>query len=62
MASTAASLQTTGKAAQSYASGERWRDQTVLSLVTNIGTLSKKHNAMRLGLILLGLWILNWLY
>lgn len=62
MSSTASSLQDSGRAAQSYASGDRWRDQTLLSVVTNLGSFSQRHNAVKLGVILLGLWVLNWIY
>ena len=44
------------------APGQRWRDFTVMSTVSNIGILAQRYNAVKLGLILLGLWVLNWLY
>jgi hypothetical protein len=40
----------------------QWRDQNVVGVVTNIRTLAAQNNLVKMGLILLGLWILNWIY
>jgi hypothetical protein len=54
MAATAASL--SGRAAaEGYAS-------TVLSVLSNLGSLAQKYNSVKLALVLVGLWVLNWVY
>lgn len=40
----------------------RWRDQNALSVIRNIRTLADQNDLVKLGLILLGLWVLNWIY
>ncbi|ORX37217.1 10 TM acyl transferase domain found in Cas1p-domain-containing protein [Kockovaella imperatae] len=47
---------------QPQVSGQRWRDITVLGVVMNIGSLAQRNNSVKLVLVLLGLWVLNWLY
>ncbi|WVR06525.1 hypothetical protein IAU60_003556 [Kwoniella sp. DSM 27419] len=62
MAATAASI-TNRPAAAGYAAADRpWKDQTVISVARNIHTLAQRHNSVKLGLILVGLWVANWLY
>lgn len=49
--------------AGAYAQPEtRWRDTTVMSVLGNIGVLAQTHDSVKLGLVLLVLWIANWLY
>ncbi|ORY30551.1 putative O-acetyltransferase CAS1 [Naematelia encephala] len=52
-----------GSAVQGYAQRDRpWRNQTILNVLRDIGVLAQTHNSVKLGLILVGLWALNWLY
>ncbi|KAL7420721.1 CRISPR-associated protein 1 [Cryptotrichosporon argae] len=61
MAATAASM--SGRTAERYSPTQRtWRDQTVFGLLANLGTHAREHNAVKLSLVLVALWIANWLY
>ncbi|WVQ65562.1 uncharacterized protein L199_003739 [Kwoniella botswanensis] len=62
MAATAASMTGRPSVAGYQATDRQWKDQTLLSIITNIRTLAQQHNSIKLGLILIGLWVLNWLY
>ena len=42
--------------------GQRLRDLTLLSIMRNLGTLAQQYLEVKLGLILVGLWVANWLY
>lgn len=49
--------------AAAYAAPEsRWRDTTLMSVLGNIGVLAQTHDSVKLGLVLLVLWVANWLY
>jgi len=62
MAQTARSLNP-ARVAEGYAPLDtRWRDQNLWGVVTNIRTLANGNDLVKLGLILLGLWVLNWVY
>lgn len=53
----------TGSGAAAYAAPEhRWRDTTAMSVLGNIGVLAQTHDSVKLGLVLLVLWVANWLY
>lgn len=61
MAATARSF--SARTVEGYAPSEtRWKDMTLWGVVTNIGTLAQQNDKVKLGLILLGLWVLNWIY
>nr|XP_019045407.1 O-acetyltransferase [Kwoniella bestiolae CBS 10118]OCF24337.1 O-acetyltransferase [Kwoniella bestiolae CBS 10118] len=62
MAATAASMTGRPSVAGYQATDRQWKDQTLISIITNIRGLAQKHNSIKLGLILVGLWVLNWLY
>ena len=62
LSSTEPSVQINERTAKSYVTGQRLRDLTLLSIFTNIGAFSQRHNSVKLGLILVGLWVLNWIY
>lgn len=64
MAQTARSLTPGARpVAQGYAPLDtRWRDQNLLSVVRNIRTLAEHNDLVKLLLILLLLWVLNWIY
>jgi len=64
MASTAASLASApARTAESYTTRDRaWRDQTVVSVLGNLGGLAQKNNSVKLGLVLVALWVLNWIF
>ena len=40
----------------------RWKDHTVMSLFRDLGSNAQKRNSVKLGLTLVVLWILNWIY
>jgi hypothetical protein len=61
MAATARSF--SARTVDGYAqSTPRWKDMTLLGMITNIRKLSQQNDKIKLGLILLGLWALNWVY
>lgn len=65
MAQTARSLNptTARRVAEGYAPLDtRWRDQNLVGVIRNIRTLAVQNDIVKLGLILLGLWVLNWIY
>jgi hypothetical protein len=62
ISASASSVQDNERAAQSYATKQKLRDQTLVSVFSNLGAFSQRHNAVKLGLILVGLWVLNWIY
>lgn len=64
MAQTARSFTPGGRpVAEGYAPLDtRWRDQNALSVARNIRTLAERNDLVKLVLILLLLWILNWIY
>nr|XP_019012961.1 O-acetyltransferase [Kwoniella pini CBS 10737]OCF51742.1 O-acetyltransferase [Kwoniella pini CBS 10737] len=62
MAATAASMTSRPTAAGYQVTDRQWKDQTLLNIISNIRTLASKYNSVKLTLILIGLWILNWLY
>ncbi|BEJ17048.1 hypothetical protein CspHIS471_0604490 [Cutaneotrichosporon sp. HIS471] len=48
---------------EAYVAPEKsWRDHTVVSVLGNIGVLAQTHDSIKLGLVLLALWVANWLY
>lgn len=51
-----------GAAVTGYDAPVRWSQHTVLSVVSNIRSLAQAHLSVKLGLVLLGLWVANWLY
>lgn len=51
-----------GAAVEGYAAPVRWSQHTVLSVVSNLRSLAQAHLSVKLGLVLLGLWVANWLY
>jgi len=62
MAQTARSLNP-ARVAEGYAPLDtRWRDQNLMGMITNIRTLTAGNDLVKLGLILFGLWVLNWIY
>jgi hypothetical protein len=62
MAQTARSLNP-ARVAEGYAPLDtRWRDQNVIGAIGNIRTLAAGNDLVKLGLILFGLWVLNWIY
>jgi hypothetical protein len=62
MAQTARSLNP-ARVAEGYAPLDtRWRDQNIAGAITNIRTLAAGNDLGKLGLILFGLWVLNWIY
>jgi hypothetical protein len=62
MAQTARSLNP-ARVAEGYAPLDtRWRDQNVIGAIGNIRTLATGNDLVKLGLILFGLWVLNWIY
>jgi hypothetical protein len=49
--------------AAAYTAPEKsWRDSTLMSVLGNIGVLAQTHDSVKLGLVLLALWVANWLY
>lgn len=51
-----------GASVQRYAAPARWSQHTVFSFVSNLRSLAQAHLSVKLGLVLVGLWIANWLY
>ncbi|BEI86214.1 hypothetical protein CcaverHIS002_0605010 [Cutaneotrichosporon cavernicola] len=48
---------------EAYVAPEKsWRDHAVVSVLGNIGVLAQTHDSVKLGLVLLALWVANWLY
>lgn len=51
------------RSAEQYAQlDRRWKDYTVISAVQNLNALAQKHNSVKLGLTLVCLWAVNWVY
>lgn len=51
-----------GTQVEGYERRERWSQHTVLSVLGNLRGLAQTHLSVKLGLILVGLWVANWLY
>ncbi|WWC88635.1 uncharacterized protein L201_003548 [Kwoniella dendrophila CBS 6074] len=62
MAATASSITRKKSFAEYQKTDRQWKDQTLLNILSNLRSLASKHNSIKLTLILIGLWILNWLY
>ncbi|WOO76810.1 putative O-acetyltransferase CAS1 [Vanrija pseudolonga] len=51
-----------GTSSGAYTHTRKWSDYTALSFLTNVFSLAERHNSVKLGLVLVALWIFNWLY
>lgn len=62
MAATARSMTRSGSFSGYAGERARWADMTAFKAVKQVFALADKHNGYKLGLILVGLWVANWLY